>query len=95
MSKSPRSRRVAWNKGKIVGQKPPLKIKEVWAIRVRLQLAQRSRDLALFNLAIDSKLRGCDVVKVGVERRSAEWNAQVSGLCRSAEDREASDFRNH
>ena len=67
MSRSPRSRRSAWNQGKIVGQKPPLKIKEVWAIRVRLQLAQRSRDLALFNLAIDSKLRGCDVVKVGIE----------------------------
>jgi integrase len=67
MSKSPGSRRIAWNRGKIVGQKRPLKIKEIWAIRVRLQLAQRSRDLALFNLAIDSKLRGCDVVKVGVE----------------------------
>ena len=67
MLKSLRSPKVAWNKGKIIGQKPPLKIKEVWAIRVRLQLAQRSRDLALFNLAIDSKLRGCDVVKVGIE----------------------------
>lgn len=77
MSKSLRSRRVAWNKGKIVGQKPPLKIKEVWAIRVRLQLAQRSRDLALFNLAIDSKLRGCDVVKVGVE------DVLLSGTLRS------------
>ena len=64
MPKSPRSRRVAWNRGKIVDQKPPLKIKEVWAIRVRLQLAERSRDLALFNLAIDNKLRGCDVVPV-------------------------------
>jgi hypothetical protein len=59
--------KVAWNSGKIVGQKPPLKIKEVWAIRVCLQLAERSRDLALFNLVSDSKLRGCDVVKVGVE----------------------------
>src|SRR3954463_16447498 len=67
MSKLPRSCRVAWNQGKIVGQKPPLKTKEVWAIRVRPQLAQRSRDLALFNLAIDGKLRGCDVVKVGIE----------------------------
>jgi len=77
MSKSPRSRRIAWNRGKIVGQKPPLKIKEVWAIRVRLQLAERSRDLALFNLAIDSKLRGCDVVKVGVE------DVLLSGTLRS------------
>src|SRR4051812_39969243 len=57
-SKSSRSGRIAWNRGKIVGQKPPLKIKEVWAIRVRLQLAEKARDLALFNLAIDSKLRG-------------------------------------
>jgi integrase len=77
MSKSARSRRTAWNRGKIVGQKPPLKIKEVWAIRVRLQLAERSRDLALFNLAIDSKLRGCDVVKVGVE------DVLLSGTLRS------------
>ena len=67
MSQSPRSRRVPWNQGKVIGQKPPLKIKEVWAIRVRLQLAHRSRDLALFNLAIDSKLRGCDVVAIKVE----------------------------
>ena len=47
-----------WNKGKLVGQKAPLKPQEVWAIRVRLQLADNKRDLALFNLAIDSKLRG-------------------------------------
>jgi hypothetical protein len=53
-------RRHAWNRGKLLGQKPPLKHREIWAIRVRLQLAQRSRDLALFNLGIDSKLRGCD-----------------------------------
>jgi integrase len=77
MSKSSRSGRIAWNRGKIVGQKPPLKIKEVWAIRVRLQLAGRSRDLALFNLAIDSKLRGCDVVKVGIE------DVLLSGTLRS------------
>ncbi len=53
--------------GKPTGQKPPLQPKEVWAIRVRLQIAGRGRDLALFNLAIDSKLRGCDLVclKVG------------------------------
>lgn len=53
-----------WNKGKLTGQKPPLKLKEIWAIRVRLQLNNRLRDLALFNLAIDSKLRGCDLVKL-------------------------------
>jgi len=55
-----------WNKGKLIGQKPPLKLKEIWAIRIRLQLANRIRDLALFNLAIDSKLRGCDLVKLRV-----------------------------
>jgi integrase len=56
-----------WNKGRLIGQKRPLKPKEVWAIRVRLQLEGRKRDLALFNLAIDSKLRGCDLVSVQVE----------------------------
>ena len=55
-----------WNKGKLVGQKPPLKLKEIWAIRIRLQISQRIRDLALFNLAIDSKLRSCDLVKLRV-----------------------------
>src|SRR5205809_3503702 len=53
-------RATPWNKGKLLGQKPPLKLKEIWAIRIRLQLDHRSRELALFNLAIDSKLRGCD-----------------------------------
>jgi integrase len=55
-----------WNKGKLVGQKPPLKLKEIWAIRVRLQIANRKRDLALFNLAIDSKLRSCDLLQLRV-----------------------------
>jgi integrase len=55
-----------WNKGKLLGQKPPLKQKEIWAIRIRLQLARRARELALFNLAIDSKLRGCDLVGLRV-----------------------------
>lgn len=55
-----------WNKGKLVGQKLPLKLKEIWAIRVRLQLADNCRELALFNLAIDSKLRGSDLVEIRV-----------------------------
>ena len=55
-----------WNKGRLIGQKRPLKPKEVWAIRVRLQLEQSRRDLALFNLAIDSKLRGCDLVRLQI-----------------------------
>jgi integrase len=53
---------IPWNKGKLVGQKLPLKLQEIWAIRIRLQLANRCRDLALFNLAIDSKLRACDLL---------------------------------
>ena len=59
-------RAVPWNKGKLLGQKPPLKLKEIWAIRIRLQLDHRTRELALFNLAIDSKLRGCDLVGLRV-----------------------------
>ena len=60
------ARRGPWNKGRLIGQRPPLKQKEVWTIRIRLQLAHAIRDLALFNLAIDSKLRGCDLVKLRV-----------------------------
>lgn len=61
-----RLRRPAWNKGRLVGQKRPLLPRHVWAIRVRLELAGHIRDLALFNLAIDSKLRGCDLVALRV-----------------------------
>ena len=61
-----RACRPAWNKGRIVGQKRPLLPKHVWAIRVRLEIADNHRDLALFNLAIDSKLRGCDLVTLKV-----------------------------
>ena len=61
---SPKS---AWNKGKLVGAKPPLQPKHVWAIRTRLQLDGRLRDLALFNLAVDSKLRACDLVRLRIE----------------------------
>ena len=59
--------RKPWNKGKLTGARPPLRQKHVWAIRTKLQIEQRTRDLALFNLAIDSKLRGCDVVALKVE----------------------------
>jgi integrase len=58
---------IPWNKGKLTGAKPPLQQKHVWAIRTKLQIEQRTRDLALFNLAIDSKLRGCDVLALKVE----------------------------
>jgi len=56
-----------WNKGKLIGPKPPLLLKQVWAIRTNLQLANKLRDLCLFNLAIDSKLRGCDLVRINVD----------------------------
>lgn len=58
--------REPWNKGKIVGQKAPFKVKDIWALRVRLQAQDRMRELALFNLGIDSKLRGCDLVALKV-----------------------------
>jgi hypothetical protein len=56
-----------WNKSKLIGAKPPLRPKHVWSIRTKLQVEERIRDLALFNVAIDSKLRGCDVVALKVE----------------------------
>jgi integrase len=59
-------RREPWNKGKLVGQKAPFKLKDIWALRVRLQMEERVRELALFNLGIDSKLRGCDLVALKV-----------------------------
>jgi integrase len=60
-------KRIPWNKGKLIGAKPPLRPKHVWSIRTKLQVEGRTRDLAMFNLAIDSKLRGCDVVALKVE----------------------------
>src|SRR6202022_228579 len=60
-------KRTAWNKGKLIGAKPPLRPKHVWSIRTKLQIEGRTRDLAIFNLAIDSKLRGCDVVALKVD----------------------------
>ena len=61
------TRRAPWNKGKLAGQKAPLRQREIWAIRIRLQLAERTRELALFNLAVDSKLRSCDLVRLRVK----------------------------
>lgn len=58
---------VPWNKGKLTGQKPPLKLKEIWGIRIHLQMDHAVRDLAMFNLAIDSKLRGCDLLSLTVQ----------------------------
>jgi integrase len=61
------AKRAPWNKGKLTGAKPPLRPKHVWSIRTKLQVERKTRDLAMFNLAIDSKLRGCDVVALKVE----------------------------
>jgi hypothetical protein len=71
-----------WNKGKLIGQKPPLKLKEIWGIRIRLQLANRTRDLALFNLAINSKLRGYNLVwlRVSMWPRAIEWRLKRSSM---------------
>ena len=67
--------RKPWNKGKLIGQKPPLKPKDIWAIRIHLQNNQQIRDLAMFNLAIDSKLRGCDLASLRV--RDATHGNQI------------------
>jgi hypothetical protein len=64
---TPDQRQTPWNKGRHIGQKRPLKPKDIWTIRVRLQLVQQQRDLAMFNLAIDSKLRGCDLVRLRID----------------------------
>ena len=71
------AQRVPWNKGKLVGQKAPLKQREIWAIRIRLQLQGNMRELALFNLAIDSKLRSCDLVRLHV--RDLCQGGRISG----------------
>ena len=66
LTHSTKETHVPWNKGKLIGQKAQPKLKDIWAIRIHLQMARRIRDLALFNLALDSKLRGCDLVKLRV-----------------------------
>lgn len=60
------SKRQPWNKGRLIGQRPPLKLHEVWAIRIRLQLSKDKKELALFNTAIDSKLSSCDLIKLRI-----------------------------
>jgi len=66
LSNRTEAKNAPWNRGKLVGQKLPLKLRDVFGIRVRLQLQRRTRELALFNLAIDSKLRGCDLIALRV-----------------------------
>ena len=79
-------RAIPWNKGKLLGQKPPLKLKEIWAIRIRLQLNHRARELALFNLAIDSKLRGCNLVAASRPRRDPGQPCRRPRDCHAEED---------
>ncbi len=87
--------RTPWNKGKLVGQKSPLRLKEIWAIRIRLQIAKRVRDLALFNLAIDSKLRSCDLLKLKVRDVSHGNSTPQQGDDPAAENPPASTVRNY
>ncbi len=68
--------RVPWNKGKLVGQKRPLRLQEIWEIRFRLESENRTRDLAMFNLAIDSKLRACDLMRLRVADIAQAGNVQ-------------------
>ena len=75
------SKRLPWNKGKLTGAKPPLRPKHVWSIRTKLQVERRTRDLAMFNLAIDSKLRGCDVIALKVEDVAPSGYSVVGRRC--------------
>src|SRR2546426_9037878 len=88
-------RAIPWNKGKLLGQKPPLKLKEIWAIRIRLQLDHRTRELALFNLAIDSKLRGCDLVGLRVHRCGPGQSSRRPRDSHAEEDPAAGAIRDH
>lgn len=83
---------VPWNKGKLVGAKPPLRLKHVWAIRSKLPLEGRKRDLAVFNLAIDSKLRACDLVRRRVDD-VAPQGVTPSRQYPSEEDRQTCSVR--
>jgi len=89
----PTLRRIPWNKGKLTGAKPPLRPKHFWSIRTKLQVEGRTRDLAMFNLAIDSKLRGCDVVALKVEDVAPSGYSVDRATVRQKEDRAASQVR--
>lgn len=92
-SKTLKSARLLWNKGKLVGAKPPLRPSHVWSITTKLQIEGKKRDIALFNLAIDSKLHGCDVLAVRVDGIAPEWLLDGPGNYPAEEDREASSVR--
>lgn len=86
--------RRTWNKGLLVGQKKPLEPKHVWSIRVRLEIARSWRDIVIFNLAIDSKLRACDLVKLRLDDMLRGKSA-ASSNDRPKEDRSTSPVRDH
>src|SRR5450631_2183788 len=87
--------REPWNKGKLVGEKTSFKLKEIWAIRVRLQIASRCRDLALFNLAIDSKLRACDLMQLRVRDVCHGQTMASRALVLQQKDSTSGPIRNH
>jgi integrase len=84
-----RAERIPWNKSKLIGQKPPLKLAEIWTVRTRLPMAGKTRDLALFNLAIDSKLRGCDLVALRVRDVAHDGHVLVRASVVQRKTREA------
>jgi hypothetical protein len=84
-----------WNKGKLVGRKTPLKLKEIWAIRVRLQVFSRKRELALFDLGIDSKLRACDLLKLKVRDLCHGERVAARAIVVEQKDFETSAVRDH
>jgi len=84
-----------WNKGKIVGQKAPFKLKDIWALRARLQMESRVRELALFNLGIDSKLRACDLGRAQGPRRLPRRPGRLTGGRDAAQDPAACPVRDH
>lgn len=92
MATERKHRREPWNKGKIVGQKAPLKLREIWAVRVRLQLRSNLRDLALFNLAIDSKLRACDLLSLRVGDIAHESHANSCAVVMQRKTRRPVQF---
>jgi hypothetical protein len=90
---SARLDRPAWNKGKLTGPKPPLRPGHVWSIRAKLQLERRTRDLTMFNLAIDSKLRGCDLVALRVDDVAPNGYAVDRATVRPEENRSTRPVR--
>ena len=84
-----------WNKDRLIGQKLPLTLKQIWAIRMSLQTTQNLRDLALFNLAIDSKLRACDLLRIKVSDVCSEGHGESAGYDRPTKDTETRQVRDY